>query len=189
MSVDGLIFFVASLASGGSVALDVVPDKENFSCAPTAQALIERHVREKSPVWIDGDQATFFFRGQTDLVSLVLGGEVLDLHRLPDSDVWTTTVQRPGLFKGVFSYHFLPHKKGEPPFAHIQEMYALTWRGPEAPPPPVVAKKIKGTRTTIEFPTRSLCASCTVHIYLPPGHDRGRATPVIYATDGLVLAD
>ena len=88
---------------------------------PAAQALIDRHEREKSPVWADGDTATFFYRAEAEQVNLFLGGERLKLRRIPGSDVWTTTVRRPGLEKGVFTYSLRPGRKDQPAlrrFAH-----------------------------------------------------------------------
>src|SRR5262245_46405078 len=81
---------------------------------PTARELIARFEKEKSPVWADGDTATFFFRGEAEQVLLMVGGERKELRRLPDSDVWTVKVTRPELAKGVFTYALLPGKKGEP---------------------------------------------------------------------------
>ncbi len=151
---------------------------------PTAQALIKRHEREKSPVWADGDTATFFFRGEAEEVSLLLGGELKKLRRLPDSDVWTAAVERPGLAKGVFSYALVAHKKGESPFRRGERLHFSTWRGPDAPPAPAVARPLKGTEKTVEFPSKALGAKRAIRVYLPPGHDRARPAAVIYATDG-----
>src|ERR1700683_3692958 len=83
-------------------------DAENNPANP--QALIARAAKEKSPVWVDGDTATFFFRGEAEQVTLLLAGELMELERLPDSDVWTISVRRAGMAKAVFSYCLLPHK-------------------------------------------------------------------------------
>jgi hypothetical protein len=42
---------------------------------PSAAALIERFTREKSPVWADGETATFFFRGAALKVEVIAGGD------------------------------------------------------------------------------------------------------------------
>jgi hypothetical protein len=99
---------------------------------PNARDLIERHDREKSAVWADGDRATFFYRGDPDQVTLLLGGEAKPLRRLEGSDVWTVSVERPELAKGVFSYAFSTGKKGDPPFTPGQPLKFEVWTGPEA---------------------------------------------------------
>ncbi len=83
---------------------------------PTARELIDRHAKEKSAVWADGDKATFFFQGHFEQVTLVTSGETKQLHRLEGSDVWTLTLDRPELAQGVFSYALAPGTRGEPPF-------------------------------------------------------------------------
>ena len=55
-----VIALTASVAVGRSAA-DTPPD---------ARALIERYEKEKSPVWADGDTATFFYRGDAEQVTL-----------------------------------------------------------------------------------------------------------------------
>ncbi len=152
--------------------------------AGTAKALIERHAKEKSPVWADGDVATFFFRGEADEVTLAVGGDTKKLRRLADSDVWTITLVRPGLSKGVFTYFMLPHKKGESPFKQGERLNPSSWRGPEAPPAPVVAKLLQGSVKDFDVPSKSLGGTRKVRVYLPPKHDRTRPTAVLYATDG-----
>jgi hypothetical protein len=82
---------------------------------PTARALVERYEKEKSPVCVDGDTATFFYRGEVEQVALHFSGERIAFRRLPDSVVWTAMVTKPGMAKGDFTYAIVPGKKGEPP--------------------------------------------------------------------------
>jgi enterochelin esterase-like enzyme len=156
---------------------------------PNARDLIERHDREKSAVWADGDRATFFYRGDPDQVTLLLGGEAKPLRRLEGSDVWTVSVERPELAKGVFSYAFSTGKKGDPPFTPGQPLKFEVWTGPEAPPAPAVAKELKGVEKMLDLESKILGETRKVKIYVPPGHDRSRSYPVIYAADGMTNAD
>jgi enterochelin esterase-like enzyme len=151
---------------------------------PTAKALIERHAKEKSAMWADGDKATFFFQGEAGEVTLVVGGDTKKMKRLPDSDVWTLTMERPGLQKGVFTYFVVPHKKGEPPFKRGERLKPVAYRGPEAPPAPAVATLLRGKERKFDFPSKSLGTTRKVNVYLPPKHDKTQPTAVIYATDG-----
>jgi hypothetical protein len=64
--------------------------------------LIERHDREKSAVWVDGDGATFFFRGEVEQVTLILSGEAKPLRHLEGTGVGAASVELPGLAKEVF---------------------------------------------------------------------------------------
>src|SRR2546423_1801238 len=99
---------------------------------PSAQSLIQRHEKEKSPVWVDGDTATFFYRGEAEQVKLFFGGEQVTFRRLPDSDVWTATVTKPDMAKGIFTYAILAGKKEE--LVQGKKLTFERWRGPQAPP-------------------------------------------------------
>src|SRR5262249_46946984 len=146
------------------------------------QALIERHAKEKSPVWVDGDTATFFHRGEAEQMTLIVGGDMLQLRRLPDSDVWTATLTKPGLAKGVLSYALMPGKKGESIYG--RKLPFQRWRGPQAPPAATAVKDLKGEVKTIAFESKALGAKREVCVYLPPGFDRTKTYPVLYSTDG-----
>jgi enterochelin esterase-like enzyme len=173
--------YLAAMLTG--IALASAPD------APAALDLIERNAREKSPVWADGDTATFFYRGEAAEVSVFVAGEVLNLRPLPDSDVWTISFTRPDLEKGVFSYALLPRRKGQPPVNLGSLQVTHTWRGPKAPPAPTLARPLKGTETTIDFASQSLGETRKVTVYRPPGHDPKHRYPTIYATDGRDYCD
>ncbi len=154
--------------------------------APTADSLIQRHAKEKSPVWSDGDVATFFYRGEferVDLFSPVLDGiGIKPLARLPNSDVWTVASTQPDLERGVFSYYFIPTKCGNAPEQDPSNFGV--WRGPKAPPAPVERLELKGEIKPLEIESRSLAAKRPITMYLPPGHDRGAKARVIYLADG-----
>jgi enterochelin esterase-like enzyme len=149
---------------------------------PPAQALIDRHANERAPVWVDGNTATFFYRGEAEQVKFFFGGEEIPLRRLPDSDVWTGTVSKPDLAKGIFTYAIRAGKKDQP--VQGKGLAFQRWRGPQAPPPVDRAKELKGEVRTLDFESKALGAKRKVRVYLPPGHDRSKTYPVIYATDG-----
>ena len=167
-----------------AVAL-LVPALLGSGQEPTAAELIKRHEREKSPVWADGEKATFFFRGDAEQVFLILSGEAKPLRRVPESDVWTISLDRPELAKGTFSYTFLPGKNGDPPIQPGRRLNFAVWTGPLAPKAPVVAKELKGVEKILDLDSKYLGEKRKFKIYLPPGHDRFRSYPVIYAADGM----
>src|SRR5262249_39894206 len=109
---------------------------------PTAQSLLDRRRKENSPVWIDGDTATFFYQGDAEQVMPMLSGEQFPFRRLAEKDVWIATVTRPGLAKSVFTYIIVPGKKGETRPRAGQRLAMQRWRGPEAPPAPARAEKL-----------------------------------------------
>ena len=156
---------------------------------PTARELIERHDREKSPVWAEGNRATFFYRGEAEQVTLVMSGEFKPLRRLEGTDVWTVSIERPELSSGVFSYAFFAGKKGEMPFNPASPLRFEVWTGPKAPPAPVVAKELKGVDKMLDLESEALGEKRKIKIYLPPGHDRSKSYPVIYAADGMTNAE
>jgi acyl carrier protein len=134
---------------------------------PTARELIERHDREMSPVWADGNRATFFYRGEAEQVTLVMSGEFKPLVRLQGrDDVWTVSLERPA-----------------------RPLRFEVWTGPQAPPAPAVAKPLKGVDKMLELESKALGEKRKIKIYLPPGHDRSNSYPVIYAADGMTNAE
>jgi enterochelin esterase-like enzyme len=159
---------------------------------PTARELIERHTRETTAVWADGDRATFYYQGEAEQVTVILSGEFKPLHRLEGSDVWTASFERPGLPKGVLSYAFSVGKKGDPPFNPINPTRPLrfeVWTGPQAPPAPEVAKELKGVEKMLDRDSKALGEKRKIKIYLPPGHNPSKSYPVIYAADGMTNSE
>jgi enterochelin esterase-like enzyme len=151
---------------------------------PQAAALVERFNREKSPVWADGDIATFFFRGEAERVELLAAGEIKALERIPSSDVWTLTSTYPGLERAVISYMIAPKREpgaAERPQRAPQES---VWRGPKAPPQAARAADLRGSLKTIEIESSALAAQRKLTVYFPPGFEPGRVKGVIYAADG-----
>jgi len=168
------LVFVA-LAAGAAVAA---------AEPPTAAALIERSRREKSPVWADGDRATFFYRGEADGVEVLFGGDVKPLTRLAESDVWTLTVTLADLEHAVFSYSFFPTINGK----SAGKPAAGGWRGPKAPPGAVVKSRLSGKLEECVIDSKALGGKRKLTVYLPPGHDVKKPSRVVYAADGQSIA-
>jgi enterochelin esterase-like enzyme len=149
---------------------------------PSAAALIERFAREKSPVWADGQTATFFFRGDALKVEVIAGGDFKALERLGASDVWSVTFKLPEVERAVISYQLTATRKGSPkPVVSRQEG---VWRGPKAPPRALEASELRGSLKTVEIESHALSARRKLTVYLPPEMGPGKAIPVIYAADG-----
>ncbi len=151
---------------------------------PRAAALIDRFQREKSPLWSDGDMATFFFRGEAESVPIIAGGDIKTLERIPASDVWTLKLLLPDLERAVVSYSFSPKSKvgsAKEPSASPRNG---VWRGPNAPQPAASAVVLRGRLKTFDIDSNALGARRKLTVYFPPGFDPGKARRVIYAADG-----
>jgi enterochelin esterase-like enzyme len=149
---------------------------------PAAQALIDRHRREKSPVWADGETATFFYRGLVDKVEVLFAGEFKSLERIADTNVWTLAVKRADLQRAVFSYRFLPTARGRP--VEKPPASLAVWRGPKAPSAVTECDRLKGTLQHFEIKSKALGSPRKISVYLPAGHDSKKNNRVIYAADG-----
>jgi enterochelin esterase-like enzyme len=151
---------------------------------PHAQALIERHCSEKSPVWADGDNLTFFYRGQATQVDVLFGGDIRPLQRVDESDVWSLTVKRPDLERAVVTYRFMPKPKD--PAAGSPSAEAV-WRGPKAPRAAAECGKLRGALEQFEVESKALGTRRKATVYRPPGHDPMKPSRVVYAADGQAI--
>ena len=149
---------------------------------PSARALIERFNREKSPVWSDGETATFFFRGGAQSVELIAGGDFKSLVRIPSSDVWTVAITLPDLERAVISYQLTAKREGRPADQHSRE--TGVWRGAKAPSAPVEAGRLKGSLRSLEIDSQAFGSRRKLTVYSPPEHEAGKADRVVYAGDG-----
>ncbi len=52
-----------------------------------------------------------------------------------------------------------------------------------------MAKDLKGVDKMLELESKALGEKRKIKIYLPPGHDRAKSYPVIYAADGMTNAE
>jgi enterochelin esterase-like enzyme len=146
-----------------------------------------KRLRAENPiVTLDGDVVTFVFHGEADRVDLTLGGEAeaRALTRLPGGDAWTLKIQRAGLDRAVFSYRLIPSRAGRRTGEFSLSSARGVWRGPNAPPAPKVCDELKGILDETDMASEALGSRRKVTTYVPPGHDRSRRSPVIYAADG-----
>ncbi len=152
---------------------------------PSAVELVGRHLKEQSPVWADGDTATFFYQGEAEGVELGFDGEIHSLKRLLGTDVWTLAITRPELDRAVFCYRLTPKDRDRPPAKSLGD--PPVWRGPKAPRAAVEAARLKGRLNTVDVPSRRFPKGRRATVYLPPGHDPRGRTKVVYAADGEVI--
>jgi enterochelin esterase-like enzyme len=149
---------------------------------PKATALIECQRKEESPVWADGDTATFYYRGPADEVQVIFGGDFRPLKRIAGSDVWTLAVTLPDLDQAVFSYTFVPTVKGRP--SPMSSAKSGVWRGTKAPAAAKECQQFKGTLTTHDIQSPALGVPRKLTVYVPPLHDAHKHNSAIYAADG-----
>jgi enterochelin esterase-like enzyme len=146
--------------------------------------LAERLAERREGAWRDDEDVVFCWRGSASAVS-VWFGIVMALDHLDGTDLWVLVVRIRDLDRAAFSYRFLPEGDGERPWGEPSG----TWRGPDAPPAPVVAQTLVGELRTVELDSAALGERRRLHVYLPPGHDRRNPVGVLYATDGRVSAE
>ena len=151
---------------------------------PNAAALVERFQREKSPVWADGDKATFFFRGEAERVQIIAGGDIKSLERVPESDVWTLTLTLPDLERAVVAYSISATTTGRAAKVPPASPRNGIWRGPKAPPPASSVTELRGLLKTFAIDSKSLGERRKLTVYFPAGFEPGNASRVVYATDG-----
>ena len=145
----------------------------------TPAALAARAATAGAPVWLDGDELSFLFRGEAVAVRLCCGIQQ-DMHRLAGSDTWALTVKHRALARAIVSYHFIPDAQ-----PRVGETLTV-WRGPRAPAAPAQATTLQGSVRVERLPSAALGEEREVTLYLPPGHTPAGRYPVIYAADGEV---
>jgi enterochelin esterase-like enzyme len=148
----------------------------------SADALIARRAQENSPVWRDGNVATFFYRGEAQRVELIFGLETKQLSRIPMSDVWTLALTLSDLERAVFSYSLLPVREADPSAQTFQSR--SIWRGPKATPAIQVSAALRGDLKQFEIESTEFGGLRRATVYLPLGHNKDSQSHVIYAADG-----
>lgn len=171
------LFVTPSLADSPASPLALVD--VTAECSWTAEALTARAAAAGAPVWLDGDELTFFYRAAAGSVRLCCGIQ-MDMHQVAQSDVWALTVQQAELPRAIVSYTFFVDDR--PP---IGETMAV-WRGPLAPSvlPQADYNQLQGTVRTERLSSAALGEEREVTVYLPPGHNATARYPTIYAADG-----
>ena len=149
---------------------------------PNVEVLSARFDREKSPVWADGDTATFFYRGEAERVEVIAGGDFKSLTRIPSSNAWTVAVKLPDLERAVISYYFTVTKNGSR--QNSTTRLEGVWRGPKAPEPAAETAELRGSLKTLEIESNALGMRRKLTVYLPQGFEPAKPHRVIYAADG-----
>jgi len=173
---------VASILPGTLIAIATLFALAGADEQPSAKALVARFDREKSPVWADGDTATFFFRGEAERVEVIAGGDFKALKRIPSSNVWTVALKLPDFERAVISYSFTVTKNGRRQNATTR--LQGVWRGPKAPEQVVETAELRGSVKTVEIESKALGMPRKLTVYLAPGFEPAKPHRVIYATDG-----
>lgn len=148
---------------------------------PKPADLLARFEKEKRPVWADGETLTFFYRGEADKVSVVFGGDMLAMKRLPQSDLWHASTKKNDIAHCFFSYAFVPTREGQTdsPKLSFQE-----WRGPDAPPSVEEVKTLQGKITEHELKSQAMGMMRKITVYQPPAGAGNERPRVLYMADG-----
>jgi enterochelin esterase-like enzyme len=165
---------LAESPTGAALLRDVTAER-----GWTAEALAARQAAAGVPVWLEGDELSFTFRGPASAVRLCCGIQ-MDLHRVAGSDMWALTVKNPELPRAIVSYAFFVDE--QPPLG--QSM--APWRGPLAPAAPAQAEygNLQGAVRTERLQSSALGEEREVTVYLAPGYAATQGYPTIYAADG-----
>ncbi len=162
--------------------------------ASTVDRFIERH---GSPV-IEGERATFLYRGEADAVFVrhrVVGlPDPLELKRLPDTDLWAVTTVLP---EGSRVEYQVETRRGEhyerfndplnarlahSPLGSSSVCASLGYRVPEWVGFDPVARQ--GTLVDEVIRSKALRREQPVHIYLPARFNRAQRYPLLVVHDG-----
>ncbi len=135
-----------------------------------------RWADEGRPVWTDGDTLTFVYESDAEGV-LACCAVQMPMARFEGSDLWVLSVRVPDLAFATVQYGFLPT-------GATRLEGRGTWRAPGAPVAPPRARALRGTVRTDSLWSEALGEYRGVTVYLPPGHDATRPSPVVYVADG-----
>lgn len=151
-----------------------------------ATLIRQRYHKEHAPVWVDGENLSFFYEGAADEVRLCCGIQEA-LHQVRGSDIWLLTVHIPDLAYAIISYRFAAFKNGKP--VGGVSFNTHTWRGPLASLPGRQVQHLQGTIKHYSLPSGALKETRDLTVYLPPGYQTGQTYPVIYMADGQSTED
>lgn len=125
-------------------------------------------------LWREGVRLLIVARGGGDLA--VAGSLIAPMARIDGApDLWSLVVEIPRLDEAVIDIFPTPP-------AHFTR---ILYRGPKAPPAPVLARELEGRAFGDEIDSAALGTRRQLSIYLPPGFDPGRRYPTAYVADGL----
>jgi enterochelin esterase family protein len=167
--------------------------------APVEPAVIDRFVaRHGSPI-IEGERATFLFRGEADEVAIrhrVVGlPEPLNLRRIPDSDLWATTTVLP---EGSRVEYQIEIRRGDvherfndplnPRLAHSPMGSSSVCAAVGYEVPDWVLEDLEsrpGELIEEVLPSKALRREQPVLLYLPARFNRAQRYPVLVVHDGV----
>ena len=164
-----------------------LPDGQRFCRVwtdPEPAELRARIAAEGATAWADGDVITFV----TESDSPVTVAPVFPIESWPAGDdlqVLSLRVER--LDEAVITYTF-NRTDGMPSMNFKHGSHDGRFRGSSAPPELASNDPLLGTSTEHAVESDALGESRPVTVYRPPGHEAGDDTPVMYATDGNMLA-
>ncbi len=132
-------------------------------------------IRQRGPIFADGDTLTFSYLGLADSVSscCVIRQSLQQLA----PDLWAGSVRIRGLQQARLDISLLPQINGQ-----AQTTTTLQWRGPETSADPLAADPLRGRLSLYRLASTALAAERNVRVYEPPGPHTG-PLPVVYLTD------
>ena len=151
----------------------------------TTAELLARNEAEGRPVWRDGEDLVFTYRGEADAVEL-MGGLHTFMWRVHGSNLWAVGTRSRALDEATISYCFRLDRSGESVFSLDR---SNVWCGPLAPKPPRRAQQLEGAVLRENFPSHELEQERFVTVYIPPRWSRRDESWLAFATDGFVPAD
>ena len=135
------------------------------------------------PVWREGEDLVFVWESDADEVRLA-GGLHVPLWRLDGSDVWVIRLRIRDLDRAVIGHGFVGTTGG----GGTRYLGGDgCWRGPQAPPPPVVSSPLAGQVIEVDRPGPDGHTPRLIAAYRPPGHRTGIEYPVVYVADGRMV--
>ncbi len=139
--------------------------------------------------WHDGDELTLACRSDA---AGVLPGPVFELPmwRVGNDDLWVLSVRIERLPEAVIGYGFWPLDADGGLLGGRRGSVPHRFRGPAAPPelPSHPDDELRGTAQQHTLDSSALRTKRRVTVYLPPKHSKVERLPVLYATDGNMIA-
>lgn len=164
-----------------------LPDGQRFCRVwsdPDPAELRARRDTEGADAWSDGDVLTLICESDEP----VTAAPVFPLESWPAGDglqVLTLRVER--LAEAVITYTFTP-VGGAPSMRFGRGSHDGRFRGVDAPAELASNDPLQGSLSEHSIESPALAAPRRVSVYLPPGHENGQDLPVVYATDGNMIA-
>ncbi|HEX9950170.1 MAG TPA: alpha/beta hydrolase-fold protein [Rubricoccaceae bacterium] len=177
---DSLVYVDITAHQGGDCAESADVTRPCRARTPWSQTeLRARWAAEGAPAWTDGDTLTLVYEGDTEGVDACCAIQ-MPMSRFAGSDLWVLSARIPELTFATVGYGFVP--AGARRLEHQG-----TLRGTSAPTEPPRARALRGTVQTDSLWSAALTERRAVTVYLPPGHDASRLSPVVYVADGQVV--